>query len=371
MKKNIGITNVRLDLGAPRRGAAAAPAVVHDTGIVAALEALGHRVVAQHEILQDDTAGPGGDPRTLYLDAVVSACARLADTIELSLRAGRFPLILGGDHSLAMGSVAGLVRHFRPRGKQLGVLWVDAHADMNTPETSPSGCLHGMPLATLLGRGPDALTRLCGGPPALDPDHVILFGVRDVDAGEEGVVQDSGVRVFRRTEIARRGVDACLTEALDRLGAASAGIHLSFDLDACDPSLAPGVTTPAHHGLDRREALTICERVGRSGRMSSLELVELNPAEDAENRTGQLAVQLIEAALAPPPADLALHGSLERSGHRATRSEATRRVGILAHSLYREMRAQGFVPGEVVGFASALLGELLSHVKEPDGVGSL
>jgi arginase len=178
----------------------------------------------------------------------VSACARLADTIELSLRAGRFPLILGGDHSLAMGSVAGLVRHFRPRGKHLGVLWVDAHADMNTPETSPSGCLHGMPLATLLGRGPDVLTQLCGGSPALDPDHVVLFGVRDVDAEEELVLQHSGVRVFRRTEIARRGVDACLTEALDRLRAAGAGIHLSFDLDACDPSLAPGVTTPVHRG---------------------------------------------------------------------------------------------------------------------------
>jgi arginase len=375
MNKNIGITNVRLDLGAPRRGAAAAPAVIHDTGIVAALEALGHRVVAQHEILQDDAAGPGDDPRTRYLDAVVSACARLADTIELSLRAGRFPLIVGGDHSLAMGSVAGLVRHFRPRGLQLGVLWVDAHADMNTPETSPSGCLHGMPLAALLGHGADALTRLCGGSPALDPSHVVLFGIRDVDRDEELVVQRSGVRVFRRAEIARRGVDACLTEALDRLRAASAGIHLSFDLDACDPSLAPGVTTPVHHGLDRHEALAICDRIGRSGRMVSLELVELNPSEDAENRTGQLAVQLAAAALARPAAALGNRGSRDRRD-RATdaagiTSEGTRRVGILAHSLYREMRAQGFVPGEIVGFASALLGELLSHVKKPGGVGSL
>ena len=296
--KNIDITNVRLDLGGPSRGPAAGPAVLHEAGIVAALEALGHRVVAQHEILQDDAAAPGPDPRARYLEAVAAACARLADIIELSLQAGRFPVILGGDHSLSMGSVAGVVRHFRPRGQELGVLWVDAHADMNTPETSPSGNLHGMPLAVLLGHGRDALTRLSGGSPALAARNVVLFGVREVDAEEQLLVARSGVRVFRRTEISRRGVDVCLAEALDLLSGAGAGIHLSFDLDACDPTLAPGVTTPVHKGLDRSEALKICERCGSSGWLSSVEIAELNPVADTGNRTAALAVRLIEAAMA-------------------------------------------------------------------------
>jgi arginase len=296
--KTIGITNVRLDLGGPRRGAAAGPAALHDTGLIAALEVLGHRVEAQHEILQDDAKGPGFDPRARYLEVIASACVRLADTVELSLRSGRFPLILGGDHSLAMGSVAGVARHFQHHGKELGVLWVDAHADMNTPHTSPSGNLHGMPLAVLLGHGLDPLTRICGRAPALAPRHVVLFGVRDVDAEEELFMQDSGVRVFKRAEITRRGVDVCMAEATNILHDASAGIHLSFDLDACDPSLAPGVTTPIDGGLDDSEALQICRCVGRSGRLVSAEFVEFNPTTDSENRTRDLIIRLIESALA-------------------------------------------------------------------------
>ena len=348
LTRSIGITNVRLDLGGPRRGPAAGPAVLHDAGIVGAVEALGHRVVAQHEILQDDACGPGIDPRARYLEAIASACARLADTTELSLRAGRFPLILGGDHSLSMGSVAGIVRYFRSHEKQLGVLWVDAHADMNTPETSPSGNLHGMPLAVLLGNGLDSLTRLSGESPAVVPQNVVLFGVRDVDAAEERFVRSSGVRVFTRHEIVRRGVDVCITEAIEQLSGASAGIHLSFDLDACDPSLAPGVTTPVLEGFDRGEALKICERVGRCGRLVSAEFVELNPSADPANRTGEIAIRLVESVLASEP-----RVSYPAGGER--------RVSILAHSMYREMRAQGFVSREIVGFASALLDELIAH----------
>jgi arginase len=336
-------------------------------GLIGALETIGHKIVAQHEILQDDAAAPGLAPRAHYLEAVASACARLADTTELCLRAGRFPLILGGDHSLSIGSVAGLVRYFRPLGKELGVLWVDAHTDMNTPETSPTGNLHGMPLAVLLGHGLDALTHLSGGPPALAPKNVVIFGVRDVDPEEELLVQQSGVRVFRRTEIAQRGVDNCLAEALERLRGAGAGIHLSFDLDVCDPTLAPGVTTPVHQGLDRDEALKICECLGRSGWLSSAEFVELNPDADDQNRTRDLAASLVESTLATEP----LVEPVTRTDHvladyRFTpKGEAGRRAGILAHSLYREMKAQGFVAGEIIGFASALLDELISHSKKP------
>jgi arginase len=301
VKRTIGITNVHLDLGAPHRGSAAGPAVLRDAGIVGVLEALGHEVVAQHEIAQDDAADPGPGLGARRLAAVASVCTRLADAVELSLRAGQFPLILGGDHSLSMGSVAGLARYFRTQGKELGVLWVDAHPDMNTPETSPSGNLHGMPLAVLLGHGLDTLTRISGTAPALAPSNVVIFGVREIDRDEERLVQRSGARVFRQTEIAQRGVEVCLAEALDRLRGASAGIHLSFDLDACDPALAPGVTTPVHNGFDRREALAICEQLGRSGRLLSMELVELNPAMDAQNRTAELAARLVESALAAVP----------------------------------------------------------------------
>ena len=300
--REIGLTSVSLDLGAPTRGTAAGPAALRDAGIAGVLEALGHQVAAQHEIAQDAAAGADLAPEA-RLAAVASVCTQLADIVERSLRAGQFPLILGGDHSLSMGSVAGLVRHYRAQEKEqeLGVLWVDAHPDMNTPETTPSGNLHGMPLAILLGHGPDALTRIGGAAPALAPSNVVIFGVREIDADEERLVQRSGVRVFRRTEIAQRGVEVCLAEALDRLRGAGAGIHLSFDLDACDPALAPGVTTPVHDGLDRREALAICEQLGRSGRLSSMEIVELNPAMDAGNRTAELAARLVESALAAEP----------------------------------------------------------------------
>lgn len=316
-KRAIGLTSVKLDLGAPQRGAAAGPAALRDAGIVGVLEALGHEVVAQHEIAQDDAAGPDLASEARRLAAVASVCTRLADTVERALPAGQFPLILGGDHSLSMGSVAGLVRHYRPQGKALGVLWVDAHPDMNTPETSPSGNLHGMPLAVLLGHGLDALTRISGAAPALAPSNVVIFGVREIDADEERLVQRSGARVFRRAEIAQRGVDICLAEALDRLRGADAGIHLSFDLDACDPALAPGVTTPVQDGLDPREALAICEHLGRSGRLSSMEIVELNPAMDAGNRTAELAARLVEAALAAAP----VAETVVRSSHREMSSD--------------------------------------------------
>ncbi len=368
---DISITNVCLDLGAGRRGAADGPSAIHKAGIVAALEAMGHRVATHHEILQDDSAAAGPDPRTHYLDAIASACTRLADTVEHTLRAGRFPLILGGDHSQAIGSVAGLVRYFRPQGKELGVFWVDAHADMNTPETSPSGNLHGMPLAILLGHGPKALVSMNAGLPALSPKHVVLFGVRQVDADEEPLVQRSGVRVFTRNEIRDRGIDVCLCEALDLLSGAGAGIHLSYDLDACDPGLAPGVTTPVSRGLDQGEALKLCEMIARSGRLTSMEIVELNPTSDLENRTGELAVRLVASALAGSPRPSpGLRGTPLPPSPGSQRHRWERQVAILARSLFRDMRAQGFATGDVVGFASALLQELISHINDAKGLES-
>lgn len=363
----ISITNVHLDLGAGLRGAAAGPAAIHDAGIAEALRAQGHRIVAHHEIRQDDGSPAGTDLRARYLEGVGSACAQVADTVELSLRAGRFPLILGGDHSQAIGSVAGLIRYFDGQGKDLGVLWVDAHADMNTPATTRSGNLHGMPLAVLLGHGPDALTRLSSRSPALTPEHVVLFGVRDIDAAEAPLVQQSGVRVFTRSEIGKRGIDVCLAEAIALLSGAGAGIHLSYDLDVCDPSFAPGVTTPVPQGIGRSEALKVCEALAQSRRLVSMEIVELNPSLDVENQTGELAVRLVETALAVHPRPRA-HSTvgLHASGQPADLGsvERERRIGIVAHSLYREMRAQGFAVVDIVSLASALLDELMCHIKE-------
>lgn len=359
---DISITNVYLDHGAGARGAAAGPLALHEAGIVATLESHGHRVASQHDILQDQAASVGSEPRVRYLDAVASACARLADTIELSLRADRFPLILGGDHSQSIGSIGGIARHFRRVGKELGVLWVDAHADMNTPATTPSGNVHGMPLAVLLGYGRDEFIRIGGHSPALDPRHVVLFGVRDMDTGEENLVKESGVRVFMAGEIRERGVDVCLMEALELLCQASAGVHLSFDVDALDPSLAPGVTTAVPHGLACNEALAICKALARTGRLTSVEITELNPDRDFESRTIELAVRLIESALAVRPQIRSqLHGRASPS-RRALAGK--HRASIVARSLHREMLAQGFEPDEMMNVASNLLDELIAHVKE-------
>lgn len=323
MKRAICVASVELDLGAPHRGCAAGPRALRDAGLFDALAALGHPVVAHHEIRQDAAAGPGSDPRARHLDAIAAVCARLADVVEAAARSGRFPLILGGDHALAVGSVAGLVRHARSHGQELGLIWLDAHPDMNTPETSPSGNVHGMPLAALLGHGPPALTQLAGrGPalaPAVAPERVAILGVREIDRDEARLVAETGVRVFDRAELARRGVEVCVAEALDRLRGATAGIHLSLDLDACDPAVAPGVTTPVPGGLERREALAICAQLGRSGRLAGVDLVELDPARDAGHRTCELAVRLVAAALAADPsprfAGPGSPGSLDHRSH--------------------------------------------------------
>jgi arginase len=188
-------------------------------------------------------------------------------------------------------------RYLKRQGKTLGVLWVDAHTDMNTPDTSPSGNIHGMPLATLLGVGPPELTGISGDGPALSAGNVVVFGVRDVDRSEAELVKKTGVRVYTMSEIDARGAGACLEETMQILQRASGGIHLSYDLDGSDPSVAPGTGTPVPGGLNFRESHLVCETLARSGRLTSMEVVELNPILDIENRTGKFAVWLIQSAL--------------------------------------------------------------------------
>ncbi len=296
---DIALTNVHLDLGAGRRGTDMGPSALHVAGLVPALQRLGHRVASVTSL-----GGPSfesanaGDQQARFLPEIASIVRQLADRTEAAMAAGQLPLVLGGDHSVAIGTISGMARHLRRAGQDLGVVWVDAHTDMNTPASSPSGNVHGMPLACLLGEGPEALTTaLCGDQPALRAEHVAILGVRDVDAPESEVVRRHGVRVYTMAEIDERGMATCLREAQKRVSAASGGVHLSFDLDGVDPLHAPGVGTPVPGGLSLRESHLICEWLSRSGRLIGVELVELNPTADVRNQTAELGRWLIESAL--------------------------------------------------------------------------
>jgi arginase len=239
-----------------------------------------------------------GDPRMRYLTEITEVARRSAELVGRSMRAGALPLVLGGDHSLSIGTVAAVAAQCAKAEESLGLIWVDAHTDMNTPETTPSGNIHGMSLAILTGQGgPAALQEMAGFSPAVHPGNVCVLGARDVDDPEKEVVRESGIRVFTMTEIDERGMAACMDEALARVTSGTAGFHLSFDLDAIDPMVAPGVGTPVAGGLTYREAHLVCEKVARSGQMLSAEIVELNPVLDAENRTGRLAVGLLASVL--------------------------------------------------------------------------
>lgn len=289
----IEITNVHLDLGAGRRGTDMGPSAIHVAGLVPRLRAQGHEITGVIPIqVQNHEGGEYGDPTARFLDAIATTCSLLADKVEAGSRAGRVPLVLGGDHAQAIGTIAGLARvHHR-----IGVVWVDAHTDMNTPATSPTGNIHGMPLATLLGYGPTRLTDIAGKEPALLPEHVAIIGARDVDAGEVGLVKELGVRVYTMSELDRRGTAVCVEEAIERVSSGTNGVHLSFDLDGVDPQDAPGVGTPVPGGLTLRESHLICEAVHRTGQLLGMEMVELNPTLDVRNKTGELAVWLILSA---------------------------------------------------------------------------
>jgi len=296
--RDLGILSVSMDLGAGRRGVDMGPSAIRIAGLVPALKELGFQV---HEVGMVTAAGPEitpeGGTRTRYLEEITDVCRRTHRLVGQTLARQYLPLILGGDHALSIGSVAGVADHFREEGRGLGLIWVDAHTDMNTPEITPSGNIHGMVLAVLTGDGPEALLKLGGAVPAVRPDHVTVIGARDIDGPERDRVRASGIRVITMSEIDDRGIGPCMDEALTRASAGTAGFHLSFDLDGIDPMEAPGVGTPVAGGLTYREAHLICEKAARSGKLVSLEMVELNPVLDMRNRTAALAVELATSAL--------------------------------------------------------------------------
>ena len=281
-----------MDLGAGRRGVDMGPYAIRYAGLEHDLLEMGLRVVDHHNIpVPGPESTDPGNPRCKYDDLIEAACQELRHVVSGIVQQDAFPLVLGGDHSIAMGTVAGLVD---ARG-EVGVLWVDAHGDINTPETSPSGNVHGMPVSALLGLS-DVGGRLGWGERALSPNRVVLFGTRTLDPGERLTIRSLGVRMFTMSEIDQRGVKACVDEAVQRLSGPG-GIHISFDIDAVDPLDAPGVGTPWPGGLTYREAHLAMELLAATGQVSSMEVVEVNPIADHENRTGKLAAGLILSAL--------------------------------------------------------------------------
>jgi arginase len=286
-----------MDLGSGRRGVDMGPSALRIAGVATALAARGHRVFdAGDLVIKNMEEIPIGSRRARYLREIARASGLLCKAVERIMERRRFPLVLGGDHSIAIGTISGIASYCRHRNKRLGLLWVDAHGDIHVPKTSPSGNIHGMPLAALLGLGPKELTGVGGDEPKLDPSRVALVGVRSLEDGERRHLQDLGIRVYTMSEIDRDGIHTVMSDALARVTDGTDCLHVSFDLDAVDPSLAPGVGTPVKGGLDYREAHVIMELIAASKRMTSLELVEVNPILDEHNRSAVLAVELLESA---------------------------------------------------------------------------
>jgi arginase len=236
------------------------------------------------------------DRHAKYLPEIAEACQKLADQVEASLEVGSTPIVLGGDHSIAIGSVAGLSAFHRKRGKQVGVIWFDAHGDMNTPDSSPSGNIHGMPFAAILGHGSKELTHISGFAPKVHPEDCVLIGARSVDPEEAVALKASGIRIITMRELDERGMSAIMDEAMWLASRRTAGFHVTMDMDFVDPDYAPGVGTPVPGGPTYRESHLAMEKVADSGKMLSFELTEVNPVLDISNKTAELGVQLILSA---------------------------------------------------------------------------
>jgi arginase len=287
-----------MDLGAGRRGVDMGPSALRVAGLNEKVASLGYEIEDLGNIAVDQPERlPVGRENARYLPQIAQTCARLAQMVEKAADHGRVPLVLGGDHSVAMGTVAGMARNFHAAGEKLGLIWIDAHADMNTPESSPSGNVHGMPLACILGMGPKELNSLAGFAPMVDPANVAIIGLRSVDEIERQNVRNAGVHAFTMRDIDERGLTSVMKEGIALATKGTAGFHLSFDMDSVDPQEAPGVGTPVRGGITYREAHLAMETICDCGQMASIEFVEVNPVIDEVNRTALLAVELIMSAM--------------------------------------------------------------------------
>ena len=298
LEKTIQIIGVPLDLGASRRGTDMGPSALRIAGLGAALRKLGYQVAREQDIAAPAMETRGNeDVKARYKPQILHVCTELAANVKGHLANGDFPLVIGGDHSIAMGTVAGVASHYRARGEKIGLIWFDAHGDMNIPDTSPSGNIHGMPLAHLLGRGDKDLMNIEGFSPKVDPKNVALIGVRDIDGGERQIIRDSGIHAYSMREIDERGMGEVIREALEFVNDGTAGFHISFDVDGCDPSVIPGSGTLVPGGVNYREAHLMLEYCADDGRLLSLEIVELNPFLDHKNVSAERTLELILSAM--------------------------------------------------------------------------
>jgi len=294
----IHIIGVSLDLGGNRRGVDMGPSAFRIAGLGERLTSLGATVVDAGDLVAPiPEIKAFGDPEKRYIREIARVCEKLYKTSLASLEKGGFPLVLGGDHSLAAGSVAATADFLRRDGKPLGLVWVDAHGDINTPLSTTSGNVHGMPLASLLGPEPSELSRIGGYSPKVLAQHTVLIGIRNLDEREKEIVRASGVHVFTMKDIDRSGIAVVAEQALAIAGKGTGGVHLSFDMDVCDPAIAPGVGTPVKGGLDYREAHMVMEIAADSGLLRALDLVEVNPILDDRNMTAILGAELALSAL--------------------------------------------------------------------------
>jgi arginase len=295
--RQIRVIGVPLDLGQSRRGVDMGPSAVRVAGLEARLEAIGHLVEdAGNVAVALPEQKREGAPHAKYLKEITATCTSSAELVLKTLEDGKVPLVLGGDHSVAAGTVSGVAKFFRRKNQKIGLIWIDAHTDMNTPDTSPSGNVHGMPLAALMGLGPVELGGIYEFSPKVQPENCVLVGIRDVDSFEKENIRKAGVQVFTMRDIDERGMRAVMEEALEMAARGTAGYHVSLDMDWIDPEDAPGVGTPVWGGATYREAHLAMEIISDHGRMTSFEIVEVNPVIDEHNQTADLAVELALSA---------------------------------------------------------------------------
>ncbi len=296
----VRIIGVRVDLGAGRRGVDMGPSALRKAGLRQELKELGYDVADDGNIhVEEPDAHQVRDPKLKYLPLIASAMNDLAKRVDATLERGEVPLVLGGDHSIAIGTIAGVGGHFKRKGKKLGMIWFDAHGDANTPETTPSGNIHGMPQAIAFGRGAKELVEIGGfaeGEPKVDPQFSCVIGVRSIDRHEKEVLKDIGIRIFTMIDIDRCGIYGVTREAIEIATKGSDGLHVSFDVDGMDPSIAPGVGTPVLGGLSYRETHTMMELIAETKKVVSMEVAEVNPILDVRNATAEVAVKMVASA---------------------------------------------------------------------------
>jgi arginase len=295
--RKIRVIGVPLDLGQSRRGVDMGPSAVRVAGLQSRLEELGHAVEdAGNVAVALPEQKKEGDPHAKYLKEITATCTKHAELVLKTLELGKVPVVLGGDHSVAVGTVAGVAQFYRRQEQKIGLIWIDAHTDINTPETSPSGNVHGMPLAATMGLGPPELANIFGFSPKVNPENCVLVGVRDIDAIEKANVRRAGIEVFTMRDIDERGMRTVMEDALRIAARGTIGYHVSLDMDWVDPEVAPGVGTPVRGGVTYREAHLAMEIIADHGRMLSFEVVEVNPVIDEHNRTADLAAELTLSA---------------------------------------------------------------------------